>query len=97
MQLTPLPCTVLEEWGQERIWGLQAAIRGSELTTDLSFYAGWSHHQGENENAASGGALADPGLHLWPPKNGTAFSRVGLQQEFLIFHQLGSLFSTTGG
>jgi len=37
---------------------------GSELTTDLSFYADSSHHPGKNENAASGEDLADPGLPL---------------------------------
>lgn len=57
-----LHCTQGERKGEDR--GLQAAMWGSELTTDLSFYAGSSHHQGENENAASGGALVDLGLQL---------------------------------
>lgn len=70
---------------------------GPELITDFSFYAGSSHHQGQNENAASGGALADLGLQLWPPKDGTAVSRVGSQQEFLISLQLRSLFRVTDG
>lgn len=70
---------------------------GLKLTTDLSFYSGSSHHQREYENAASGVALADLGLHLWPPKDGTTVSRVVFQQEFLIFHELWSLLRVTDG
>lgn len=74
---------------------LQAATWGSELIADFRCYAGSSHHQGENENTASGGALADTRLHLWQPMDSTAVSTVSSEQEFLIFHQLGSLFRVT--
>lgn len=49
------PCSWEKEWGE-------AAIRGSELTTELCSYTRLSHHHKVTGDAACGWATAYPGL-----------------------------------